>query len=276
MHYLFLGSGEFGAKVLRQLNHKPALVVTQPDRLGGRGMKTRLATPVKLACLKLQIPYREEMGEDFRQFDLGLVADYGRILPTTVLEQPHYGFWNLHPSLLPKYRGSTPLQTALLKNEKVTGVTLFKLDEKMDHGPIIAQEQVNIDSQETYLSLLEKTASSAAKIFNKTKLDSYTLIPQNHSQATYTKKLTKADGFVPIEQLVPYLTPVFKKFNLLHILPPLPAGSPNQTMPPIDPAHLNTLIRALSPWPGVWSKSGDKVIKIFTNHLEINGKSYLT
>jgi methionyl-tRNA formyltransferase len=237
-------------------------------------MKTLLATPVKLACLELQIPYREEIGADLRQFDLGLVADYGRILPTTVLEQPQYGFWNLHPSLLPKYRGSTPLQTALLHNEKITGVTLFKLDEKMDHGPLIAQAQVDIDPAETYLSLLDKTASGAAKLFNNINLEKFPLTPQNHSQATYTKKLTKADGFVPIEQLVPYLTPILKKFNLLHILSPLPAGSSSQAEPPIDPARLNTLIRALSPWPGVWSKSGEKVIKIYANHLEINGKSY--
>lgn len=228
-------------------------------------MKTLLPTPVKETCQKLQIVFQESLETDLSLFDLALVADYGQILPESVLEQTKYGFWNIHPSKLPKYRGTSPLQTAILNNESQTGVSLIKLDAKMDHGPVIYQEAVPIDQSDTYLTLLEKTSTIGAKLFNQailTPIDSLTFREQNHQEATFTKKLTKSDGFVPLEQLVPYLEPLFKKYNLLHLLS-------KQQIKPIEPQKLHNLVRALSPWPGVWSKlPNGKILKIPTFNMQ--------
>jgi len=270
MKYVYLSSGQFGAKVLTGLTPRPSLVITQPDRLGGRGMKTLISTPVKQICQELGIPYQENLEINWSQFDFALVADFGIILPEELLEQTKHGFWNIHPSLLPKYRGTSPLQTVILNNESETGVSLIKLDAKMDHGPIIGQETLPIVQDDTYLTLLDKTATIGAKLFNRailTPIDRLTFTEQDHTAATFTKKLTKKDGFVPVEQLVPFLVPIFKRYNLMHLLP----ASQND---PLSPAKLKNLVRALSPWPGVWTKSDNKVIKINLDYIEINGHQY--
>lgn len=256
MKYIYLSSGLFGATVLANLETKPNLVITQPDRLGGRGQKQLLSTPVKQYCQQNNLSFIENLNQiQFNQFDLALVADFGVIIPASLLNQPKLGFFNIHPSLLPKYRGSTPLQTALINGEKQTGVSIIKMDEKVDHGPLIAQERLEIDVNDTYLSLLKKTAILGAKLFSQVNWEKISPVMQDHQKANYTKKLTKQDGYIPIEQLIPYLTPIFTKYNLLHLLP-------NQAEKPINPQNLHNLIRGLAPWPGVWSNSKDRVIKI--------------
>ena len=267
MKYVYLSSGEFGAKVLENLDPRPVLVVTQPDRLGGRGMKTRIQTPVAQKATELQLPLKK--GSTLFECDLAVVADYGVIIKSEDLNKPKYGFWNIHPSLLPKYRGTTPLQTALLNGDTETGVSLIQLDDQIDHGPILAQEKLAIDPNDTYLTLLQKTACVGASLFAKTHRGGvYGGKAQNHGAATYTKKLTKQDGFVPLEKLTPYLTPLFKKYNLAHLLS-------KQAASPIDQLKLHNMIRALNPWPGVWTRAGEKVIKISDRWVNIDGKRYL-
>lgn len=254
MKYVYLSSGQFGATVLANLQTRPDLVITQPDRIGGRGLKQLLPTPVKQFCLDQKHALMENLNQvKLSQFDLALVADFGVIIPKNLLNQPKLGFFNIHPSLLPKYRGSTPLQSAIIHDEKVTGVSIIKMDEKVDHGPLVAQEKLAIDLNDTYLTLLDKTARLGAAMFNKLDFNNLNPIPQNHNLATYTKKLEKQDGYVPIEHLIPYLTPILKKYNLLHLLP-------NQSEKPIDQLKLHNLIRSLAPWPGVWCKSASRVI----------------
>lgn len=256
MKYVYLSSGQFGATVLANLKIKPDLVITQPDRKGGRGLKQLISTPVKQYCQQQKLAFTENLNQTkLSQFDLALVTDYGVIIPANLLNQPKLGFFNIHPSLLPKYRGSTPLQTALINGEKQTGVSIIKMDEKVDHGPLVAQERLEIDVNDTYLSLLKKTAILGAKLFSQVNLEKISPVAQDHQKANYTKKLTKQDGYIPIEQLIPYLTPIFTKYNLLHLLP-------NQAEEPINPQNLHNLIRGLAPWPGVWSNSKDRVIKI--------------
>ena len=277
MKYVYLSSGLFGAKVLANLDPKPDLVITQPDRKGGRGLKQIISTPVKEYCLKVKLPFNENLNQvQLSRFDLALVADYGVIIPQSLLNQSRLGFFNIHPSLLPKYRGSTPLQTAIINDEKVTGVSIIKLDQKVDHGPLVAQEKLEINMDDTYLSLLEKAAILGAKLFNNSDFNHPKLIPQNHNQATFTKKLTKQDGYIPIEQLIPYLTPIFTKYNLLHLLP-------NQAEQPINALKLHNLIRGLTPWPGVWTEAKEKIIKFTSSKFDsklkelkiaINGKFY--
>ena len=280
MKYVYLSSGQFGAAILADLKVKPELVITQPDKKGGRGLKQIIATPVKQYCQEHKIKYQTDLivkgWNPFLDCQLALVADYGVIINAALLTQPKLGFFNIHPSLLPKYRGSTPLQSAILNDEKVTGVSIIKMDEKVDHGPLVAQEKLNVDINDSYLTLLNKTAKLGAEMFNKLNFNHLSPISQNHLFATYTKKLTKQDGYIPIEQLIPYLTPIFKKYNLLHLLP-------NQAEKPIYRLKLYNLIRALSPWPGVWSQSQDKIIKLVSSNfatsflqlqIAIDGKFY--
>lgn len=160
--------------------------------------------------------------------DLAVVADFGLIIPTEVLKHFRHGILNVHPSLLPKYRGPTPVQQAILNGEDKTGVTIIKLDEKMDHGPILIQEERQISPDDTSQSLYEILFRMGAELLLKVikpyinaKLDP---IPQNHNEATYTHLLTKQSGFIPVSDM-----PSFEQ--------------------------LDKLTRAYFPWPGVWMRT---------------------
>ena len=337
MNYIYISSGSFGAEVLKHLDPKPTLVITGVDKLGGRGMKEMIQTPVKKLCLELHISFVEVKNKlDLRDriYDLGedqsllkskilnpksclyLLADFGIIIPQELLQVNEFGIWNIHPSLLPKYRGTTPIQTALLNDEKVTGVTLMQMDEKIDHGPIITQEKLTIDINDTNINLQTKLAHLGAHLFNEQTFrlsDLKTFRPQDHRLATFTKKLTKDDGFVPLAELAPYLEPIFKKYNLLHLLKSVEISRSQSKLVAISrsqlklgnrpivtnynqlqpiPTNCNQLqlhnkIRALTPWPTVWTRLVDEsVVKItestyderakLTTIIEIerNGKKY--
>jgi len=218
MNYIYISSGEFGATVLNNLNPLPQLVVTQPDRLGGRGMKTLISTPVKTACKKLGIKTIDNFKNiDLSKYDLALVVDYGMKIPDKWLTLPKYSFWNIHPSLLPKYRGTAPIQTAIINKEKYTGVSIIKMDALFDHGPILKQAKLAININDNALDISQKLAKLGAKEFNQLITDPDTTITsaeiQNHMQATFTEKLIKQNGNIPIEQLVFYLEPIFKKIR---------------------------------------------------------------
>ena len=131
--------------------------------------------------------------------DLAVIAAYGKILPKEVLAIPRHGFINVHPSLLPKYRGASPIQYAILNGDKETGVTIMKIDEKMDHGPILATSKFQItNSKITYPELSKKLAELGAELLIKTILDYISEkikpVKQNHLKATYTKIIKKEDG----------------------------------------------------------------------------------
>jgi methionyl-tRNA formyltransferase len=144
-----------------------------------------------------------------KDYDLFLVASYGKIIPKIILDMPKYGVLNIHPSLLPKYRGPSPLQTQILNNENEIGVTLMLMDELVDHGPIIAQIKTGISNWPVnLLELKEITAKAGVKLLI-TNLDAWIegkLKPteQNHDQATFTKKIEKNDGLLDLEFGKPY------------------------------------------------------------------------
>ena len=283
MQYLFIGSGAFAAQVLSYLTPPPTLIITKPNAFGGRGMKTALPSPVKIAAQKRAIPFVEvdsapELNSVLIQHKmlLGVLADFGMIIPEELLTIPEYGIWNIHPSLLPRYRGSSPIQTALLNGDTTTGVTIIQIDRKLDHGPLLAQETVAIDHDDTTPTLSEKLARVGAGLImslsNNTPGVLGMLVPQQHTAATYTKRITKKDGYIPLEKLRPYLLPIFTKYNLLHLLPDAP------TTLGVDSQQLDRMLRALQPWPGVWTtaKNG-KMIKLLSPHaVQIEGKIYST
>lgn len=208
--FVFFGTGPFGARVLKSLinRHKlrPAQVVTAPPKPKGRGQKLTPSPVFEVAHqagLDIFMPESLKKDQLIKKLapaarELIVLADYGFIIPKWLLEHPEHGIVNVHPSLLPRWRGAAPVQFSILAGDKETGVTLIKLDDKLDHGPIIAQEKINIKAHETTPQLSARLAYLGAKLLGKSlprwcekKIKA---TPQNHIQATFTRRLTKQDG----------------------------------------------------------------------------------
>ncbi|HUY10675.1 MAG TPA: methionyl-tRNA formyltransferase [Candidatus Dormibacteraeota bacterium] len=171
----FFGSSEFAVPSLREAAHRTDLrgVVTQPDRPSGRGHRL-LATPVKQAALELGVPVFEPLSlRDFfaehsaEALDLIALASYGRILPKALLAWPRLGALNVHPSLLPQYRGATPIQSALREGAVETGLSVMLMDEGMDTGPLVAQERLAIGAHESFGELHDRLAVLGARMLGE-------------------------------------------------------------------------------------------------------------
>ncbi len=207
---IFMGSSDFAIPILSELaKHYPLVgIVTQPDRPAGRG---RMMTPpsVKILAESLDIPFiQPENVKDVQAFkqleawqpDLIVVAAFGQILRQNVLELPPFGCINVHASLLPRWRGAAPVQAAILHGDKISGVTIMKMDTGVDTGPILAQRAVEILPEDTGGSLMGRLAQEGASLLIET-LPAYLaglLIPQPQSEdgATYAKMLKKEDGML--------------------------------------------------------------------------------
>ncbi|WP_041081961.1 methionyl-tRNA formyltransferase [Thermotoga profunda] len=200
MKIIFLGTPEYASKHLEALlesNYDIVGVVTQPDRPAGRGQRL-LPSPVKEIALRANLPVFEKMKDipfDSLKPDIGIVVAYGALIKEKYLNLLPLGFYNVHPSLLPKYRGAAPIQRAIENGEKVTGVTLFKLTKELDAGPIAAQISVTIDEYENFDSLETKLIKVGEKLLKDFLKDptSFSLVPQDESQATYAPKITAQD-----------------------------------------------------------------------------------
>ncbi|MDW8405393.1 methionyl-tRNA formyltransferase [Chloroflexus sp.] len=209
MRVLFLGSPSFAVHALEALvaaGHEIVGVVTQPDRPAGRDRRLT-PPPVKVAALAHGLPVLQP--ETLRdpqvvatltalQPEVGVVAAYGEILRRAVLAIPPLGYLNIHPSLLPLYRGPTPVAGAILAGETVTGVTIMLLDPGMDSGPILAQAVVDLPPTARAGPLTDQLFQIGAELLVQT-LPRYARgeiepRPQDHSQATVTKMLKKEDG----------------------------------------------------------------------------------
>jgi len=263
MKIIFIGTPEFGAIILEELikgGYPPVLVISSPDKPVGR-KQILTPPPVKVVARKYGIPVeqperiesrvprqRSEAKEDSKAVlahlkfkiknlkpDLGILAAYGQIIPKDILDIPKFGFLNVHPSLLPKYRGPSPIQFTILNGEKKSGVTIILMNEKIDHGPIISQKSLEIKEQETAETLHDKLAQLGAYLLLETipKWVKGLIKPkeQDDAQATFTKILFREDGKID-----------WKK--------------------PVE--LLEREIRAFYPWPGsyiIWENKG-KLIKI--------------
>lgn len=204
---IFLGTPEFGAIILEKLaeiNFKPILVITAPDKPVGR-KQILTPPPVKVIAQKYKIPILQPdkiLDSKFKiqdsKPDLIVVAAYGQILPKEILDIPKRGSLNVHPSLLPKYRGASPIQYAILNGDKKTGVTIMLMEEKMDRGPILNQRTLEIEKDETSTTLHRKLANLGAGLLMETiskwMQGMIKPRPQDDAQATYTKILTREDG----------------------------------------------------------------------------------
>ena len=206
---VFMGTPEFAVTILESLlqSSYPVLAVyTQPDKSAGRGHPI-VFPPVKKLALERQIPVMQpatlkssEVVEKLASFqpELIIVAAFGFILPQEVLSLPKFGCLNVHPSLLPRHRGPSPVANALLCGDELTGVTIMLMDAGMDTGPILAQEKVGISFMNTTGSLSSKLAEVGAKLLVETlpKWLGGELKPraQDESQATYSKLITSKDA----------------------------------------------------------------------------------
>lgn len=240
---IFFGSSNFSIYVLKEFlkKYKPILVVTLKAKPAGRGLKLQ-PNIVYLYCLKekLSVIELDDLEKFLNNLKLikpyaGIIAGFGKIIPKKVIDFFPKGILNVHPSLLPKYRGPNPIREVILNGEKETGVTLFLIDELVDHGPILKQEIFSLSGKETYLELEEKLGRLGGKLLNQI-LEEYLEgkihpIPQNKNLATYTRKITKEDGKLSFEE---------------------------------DYQTWDRKIRALNPWPGTYIFLDNKILKIFS------------
>jgi methionyl-tRNA formyltransferase len=209
MKFIFIGTSKFAAIILEKLienKYKPVLAISAPDKPIGR--KGAITPPeVKTVALKNEIPVIQPVKIKDAELeikkinpDLIILAAYGQIIPESILSIPRYGSFNIHPSLLPKYRGASPIQSAILNGDEKTGVTIYLMDKELDHGPVLAQKQLKITDRTGYFKLLEELAELGSDLLlesipriveNKAEL-----IPQNESKASFVKILTKEDGYI--------------------------------------------------------------------------------
>jgi len=228
-----MGTPEFAVPsldILIRNDYPIAAVVTQPDRPKGRG---RIPAPpsIKVAAEKYGLPVVQPERLRTTEFtdyfsginpELAIVAAFGQILPREILQIPKMGCINVHPSLLPKYRGAAPINWALIRGEEQTGVTIMLMDEGMDTGDILTQEETIIGPVETFGRLNGRLADMGAQILIAT-IDmvisgNCTRRPQDASQATYAPRLTKEDG------LIRWDADVQQTVNLIRGLSPAPCA----------------------------------------------------
>lgn len=262
---VYFGTPEFSSFVLEQLiTHFKTLsdpkfeiqaIVTRSDKPVGRE-KVVKASDVAKVGEKYNIPVLkpEKLDQEFidkniklLDSDLFLVVSFGKIIPQSLLDIPKLGSINLHGSILPELRGASPIQTAILNGEKTTGVTVMLMDDKMDHGDILKTEEVSLSEQYTYPTLSNKLKELGIKVLEEVLPDfvnnKLAPIPQDHSKATFTKIIKKSDGYFDVNN-------------------------------PPSPGVLDRMIRAYHPWPGVWTKWNEKIIKFFPDGLvQMEGKN---
>ena len=213
-----------------------------------------LGTPDFVQPIKEELSKHFTLVDNLKDADLAVIAAYGHILTKEELEMPKFGCINVHPSLLPKYRGPSPIQSAILKGDKVSGVSIIKMDEEIDHGPVIYTTKIILSPKDNFESLSKKMFLLAGSVLPKIIKDflerKLKTVNQNHSKATFTPHLTKEDGYFDIDN-----PPTVEK--------------------------LDKMIRAYFPWPGVWCKwsfgfaqdKKMKIVKLLPNQMiQMEGK----
>jgi len=233
MKIIFMGTPDFAIpslKILVESKHNVLAVVTAPDKQRGRGQKIS-STTVKKFAADYNIPVLQpeklknnpQFVEDLKKYDADLyVVVAFRILPPEVFTIPQFGSFNLHGSYLPKYRGAAPIQWALINGETETGLTTFKLAEKVDTGNIYLQKKVEIFNEDSLGTLHDRLSEIGAEIVLETvdMIDEgcYELLKQDDSLATPAPKITKETA------LIDWNKPAFKVHNLVRGLSPIPCA----------------------------------------------------
>jgi methionyl-tRNA formyltransferase len=242
---IFMGTPEFAVHALKALHKNDrnvVLVVTQPDRRQGRGRQPS-SPPVKEAAVDFGYRVIQPLSVRSAEFsniiseyepDFIVVVAFGRIISKNILDIPRVATLNIHASLLPKYRGSAPIQWAIINGEDKTGITIMLMDEGMDTGDILLSSEIEITPDDTSGTLYERLAHRGADLLIQT-LNAFETgdihpVPQDHAHATYAPLLKKNDGLIDWKA---------------------PAQS------------LESFIRGMTPWPGAFTFHGEKRLKIF-------------
>ena len=240
-----MGTPEFAVPSLQALiesEDEVIAVVTQPDKPKGRGLEVApppTKVPAEIHGIHVLQPQKIKTDDFFNELkkfnpDLICVAAYGKILPKNILDLPPYGCANVHASLLPQYRGAAPINWAIIRGEKITGITTMKMDEGMDTGDMLLKKELPIEDEDTGETLSQKLSHIGAALLIETikllKEGKLNPIPQDHSQATYAPILKKEHGKIDWEK---------------------PAE------------EIKNLIRGTLPWPGAYTTLGGKPLKIY-------------
>ncbi|MEO0092109.1 MAG: methionyl-tRNA formyltransferase [candidate division WOR-3 bacterium] len=249
MRVLFWGTSKFGVRSLEMIYQKGYEligVVTSLEKPSGRGLKMQ-PSPIEITAKKFNLrifkpenPNSNEFYEILRNenIDICVLVAYGFIIKPLILSLPAKGFVNLHPSLLPKYRGAAPIQRAIIQGEKKTGVTTFFMNEKMDAGPIILQSETEIGINETYDELSARLSELGAEILLQTlnliKENKVSVSLQDENRVTYAHKIKKDECLI--------------NWN---------SGA----------KELHNLIRGLSSEPGAWTYFRNRIVKILRTEL---------
>jgi methionyl-tRNA formyltransferase len=229
LRIIFAGTPDFAVPALAALidaGHQIVLVLTQPDRPSGRGMKLR-ASPVKELAIQHQLEvFQPETLKDIvaqnriqeAQADVMIVAAYGLIIPTNVLAMPRLGCYNIHASLLPRWRGAAPIQRSLLAGDQETGVTIIEVVPKLDAGAMVSKGVVPIGERDTAQSLHDGLANIGANLMleamNKLALEgSLESISQDESLVTYAEKLQKSEAAIDWNQSATQISKQVRAFN---------------------------------------------------------------
>ena len=236
MKIIFWASPDFALPTLEQLylsEHEILAVVTQPDKRQGRKRNKIIYSPIKefaqnkdIMVLQPNNPNKEDFLNHIKSFnaDIMILVAYGQILCKKLLKIPTYGFLNIHLSLLPKYRGASPITSSLLAGEEETGVTIMKIVSKMDAGPVFGRANLPIKIEDTKKTLEEKLGKLAPGLLLEilTKLEKESIIPeeQDHQKATYCKILKKQDGKINWD---------------------------------LESNYLERFVRAMNPWPNAYT-----------------------
>lgn len=252
MRLVFCGTGEIGLPSLQALADSPLHeivgVVTQPDRPAGREMRPRpSAIKIEAAARGIPVVQPERIRKDFSALvdwapDLMVVAAYGQILPKAVLDLPRLGCLNIHASLLPRHRGASPIQAAILAGDAESGVTIMWMDEGLDTGDILLARHTPIGHSESAGELHDRLAELAPGALLEALLllqgGTAVRLPQDSPRATYAPKLGKQDGRLDWRE---------------------PA------------ARLALRVRAMAPWPGATARMGGAILKIHTTEISGTG-----
>jgi len=252
MKIIFFGSSKFVIPIIEVLkdNFDLSLVITteKPNGIIPSYCQQNKIPFVSASSLKNQNTKCSILNT---HASIAVVADFGLIIPEEILSAFPKGIINIHPSLLPKYRGPTPVQAAILQGDKTSGVSIIKLDEEIDHGPILGQEKEEILDTDTAGSLYKKLFARGTNLLLKV-LDKYLkgnlkLSAQDHKKATFTKSLARQDGYIDLSS------------SQLKI------------------KNLKLKIRAYYPWPGVWTEirikdKGLRIKLLPENKIQVEGK----
>ncbi|MBO7730559.1 MAG: methionyl-tRNA formyltransferase [Lachnospiraceae bacterium] len=245
MRTIFIGTSELAVPALNALKehgHEILAVITQPDRGSGRGKNIRFS-PVKEEALKWNLPIlqpekirAEEVQKQIQELnpDLFVVASYGQKIPQEIMELAPYGCINIHPSLLPKYRGAAPVVGPILNGDVKTGVSIMRLAQQLDAGNVLAQEEIVLDPKETVPSLEPKLAALGAKLLLSVieQMENGTVeeTAQTEAEATYIRQITKEEGKIDFSY---------------------PAEK------------IERMVRAYAPWPSAYTYLDNKTFKIW-------------